>query len=110
MNNSIEILISRAKLENLFAWRQATILRMNDKQEGEWQYYKPRSFDANSLKTTPACAIVFCSDGVSPSGKATGSGPVMRGFESLHPSQKEFSALFATMRQLAPKVRLAHCR
>ena len=83
---------------------------MNDKKEGEGQYYKPRSFDANSLKTTPACATVFCSDGVSPSGKATGSGPVMRGFESLHPSQKEFSAFFVTMRQLAPKVRLAHCR
>ena len=74
------------------------------------QYDKAESFDANNLKTTPACATVFCSDGVSPSGKATGSGPVMRGFESLHPSQKEFSAFFVTMRQLAPKVRLAHCR
>ena len=27
-------------------------------------------------------------DRVSPSGKAVGSGPTIRGFESLHPSQK----------------------
>ena len=27
-------------------------------------------------------------DGMSPSGKATGFGPVIRGFESLHPNQK----------------------
>lgn len=45
--------------------------------------------------------------GMSPSGKAAGSGPAIRGFESLHPSQEEFSARFATMRQHAPKVRLA---
>lgn len=29
--------------------------------------------------------------GMSPSGKAAGSGPAIRGFESLHPSQMEFS-------------------
>lgn len=28
---------------------------------------------------------------MSPSGKAAGSGPAIRGFESLHPSQMEFS-------------------
>ena len=29
------------------------------------------------------------SDGVSPSGKALGSGPSIRGFESLHPSHEK---------------------
>ena len=31
---------------------------------------------------------MFVIDGMWPSGKATGFGPVIRGFESLHPNQK----------------------
>ena len=46
--------------------------------------------------------------GVSPSGKAHGFGPCIRGFESLHPSQEEFFALFATMRQ--PRLRRSLAR
>ena len=30
---------------------------------------------------------MYLADGMSPSGKAAGSGPAIRGFESLHPSQ-----------------------
>ncbi len=33
-------------------------------------------------------------DGVSPSGKAAGSGPAIRGFESYHPSQCLLEAFF----------------
>ena len=34
--------------------------------------------------------IRYTKNGMSPSGKAVGSGPTIRGFESLHPSQMHY--------------------
>ena len=39
--------------------------------------------------------VAHRNNGVSPSGKATGSGPVIRGFESYHPSQVFFYSLLS---------------
>ncbi len=54
------------------------------------QYYKAEQFRHKQLENHPCLCYSIYSDGVSPSGKATGSGPVMRGFESLHPSHIAF--------------------
>ena len=54
------------------------------------QYYKAEQFRRKQLENHPCLCYSIYSDGVSPSGKATGSGPVMRGFESLHPSHIAF--------------------
>ena len=35
---------------------------------------------------------------MSPSGKAAGSGPAIRGFESLHPSQDKYTSYFIPTR------------
>ena len=52
------------------------------------------------------CDIIYVSVGDSPSGKAVGSGPTIRGFESLIPSHALCEGLFYS--GLGPLVRIPH--
>ena len=56
------------------------------------------------------CYNLFARNGMSPSGKAPGSGPGIRGFESLHPSQdylpvkktRSFACFLVFVNELSP--------